>query len=523
MNAVCNTTIFSSAAATTKAAIGRCLICKDRLTCFEQSTETLANLVCLIVLCFVFSVTATVGNALSLHTLVTKPSLHNPSNFLLASLCLTDVLVGCLTLPIHIVEYSLQAVQIESCTLKSMSIILAVTFSSLDLLLATTISLDRCFAVCRPFVYERQVSMKTHMKVFLFLGVLSIAVALLFVFNLVTLHTFSYILAVGLSLCLIVIFICYCAIYGVVLKKRRRILIAPRALDAAPLDMKSPQPQTRQDISNRRRQSAIQVQSTQQTPQSLPTTHHQPPQPLAEETVTPLPELNLNKPLSGYSSFKQAKSISVPFELGITENKREQMCCSPRRSISLLSPFPSEQQPETTSQQHTHVHVHAQQNQQPSNYESHLAPKPVELRRTQSQHDHEPRVHEQIATTIIQITAAQQKRRKEKDKAFVLGIIIAALVVTHAPFWAISFSPKVIITNNRSRHIYYMWATFLVFVNSSLNPLIYCGMNSEIRAKMLRVLRRTRIIPTKPTPVEHLSPGAKHGKRNHANHKQQNP
>ena len=72
---------------------------------------------------------------------------------------------------------------------------------------------------------------------------------------------------------------------------------------------------------------------------------------------------------------------------------------------------------------------------------------------------------------------------RERKATVILFLITAALIVTMTP------SVVILATFGRSNEAAYMWAVTLIFLNSSLNPLIYTWSNEKFRKAALRIMQ----------------------------------
>ena len=77
--------------------------------------------------------------------------------------------------------------------------------------------------------------------------------------------------------------------------------------------------------------------------------------------------------------------------------------------------------------------------------------------------------------------------RREKKAAIDMFIVIAVLMLCLAPIVVTSaFKPFIL---REQYDVLYLWSTTLIFINSSMNPVIYLVRNSDIR-KALRSMMR---------------------------------
>ena len=110
-----------------------------------------------------FGIFAFLSNLAIIVAALKTPSLQRPSNILLCSLATSDCLVGLVAQPLFVTWWMLiQRVEDYSCLylqLLTLAALIARMFpTGLSLANLTVISLDRCYALCRPLAYRAKVT-----------------------------------------------------------------------------------------------------------------------------------------------------------------------------------------------------------------------------------------------------------------------------------------------------------------------------------------------------------------------------
>ena len=100
------------------------------------------------------SVSATLGNALIIYVILIHRRLQNPSNILLASLSVTDLLIGLIEQPLSVVRRSMEIENIHICIIRLTYFYVGFLCPVASAVNIALIGLDRCFAVLCPFEYE---------------------------------------------------------------------------------------------------------------------------------------------------------------------------------------------------------------------------------------------------------------------------------------------------------------------------------------------------------------------------------
>uniref|UniRef100_A0A667YCH0 Trace amine associated receptor 1 n=1 Tax=Myripristis murdjan TaxID=586833 RepID=A0A667YCH0_9TELE len=122
------------------------------------------------VLLYVFlgslSVLTLCGNLLIIISIIYFKQLHTPTNYLILSLAMSDLLLGALVLPFII------ALSVDSCSylgdlICNMERSLDVSLSTSSILNLSFISIDRYFAVCHPLRYESKINVRAAVMMIL--------------------------------------------------------------------------------------------------------------------------------------------------------------------------------------------------------------------------------------------------------------------------------------------------------------------------------------------------------------------
>ena len=165
----------------------------------------------------------TIGNTVFFITLMKTTSLHTPSNFLLGTLCVTDLLAGVLCQPIHIAlhlsrsEQSFGPLQTVFYFAFHLSCFNSFIFSLL-------ITLDRYAAICYPFKYGYHASCSKYLYTSFGIFLLSAIYATIEIMFYQNFKVIFWSLEVCLQLLFIIlVLIIYIKIYKVVLSQRKRI------------------------------------------------------------------------------------------------------------------------------------------------------------------------------------------------------------------------------------------------------------------------------------------------------------
>ena len=119
-----------------------------------------------------FGIFAFLSNLAIIVTVVKTPSLQRPSNILLCSLATSDCLIGLVAQPLFFIWWLfVQSPQKWCPYLKPVTIVSWISRMvpiALSLTYMKVISLDRCYALCRPLAYRAKVTKRGKTSFFAF-------------------------------------------------------------------------------------------------------------------------------------------------------------------------------------------------------------------------------------------------------------------------------------------------------------------------------------------------------------------
>lgn len=169
------------------------------------------------------SIFATVTNILIITVLLKKQVLRNAANLILTSMAVSDLMVGISVQPFTIVYMTYEILQLNSCTVKSITSYLGALCVAGSLVNTCFFALDRCFATLLPYFYLDDVIYNKYL--------LAIVVAWL-VLILVVITTYARIVGEAILqnllkwlffISFILIFVSYVIIYYAVRAQKKKI------------------------------------------------------------------------------------------------------------------------------------------------------------------------------------------------------------------------------------------------------------------------------------------------------------
>ncbi len=162
-----------------------------------------------------------VGNSIFMLTIFRTPSLHNPSNVLLGTLCLSDFLVGLIVQPLFFVNVLWDHGCYPDDWLTDIYYYIFVLFSGFSLLMAGFLSIDRYIAICHPFKYTSKIACKKYIIIIIIMCIFWATCSVSILMGLYKFWTAFFVVEVLVIMTIIII---YAKIYYVISKLKRNVV-----------------------------------------------------------------------------------------------------------------------------------------------------------------------------------------------------------------------------------------------------------------------------------------------------------
>ena len=221
----------------------------DLLTCTVPEITSRYKITAIVTsaLMIPISMITILGNLLVIVALIRNKRIQSQSNILLGSLCLTDLLIGIIGQPIFIARRFLEingSVTTSFCDLQKIHIFFAYLGVGASITTLAIVSLDRWFAICRPFVYHEHQSVR---KCIVVITVDWTLLLILMISPYIGVPSVS--IYIGASIVMVIsiltIVVCYINIYLVILRHKNQISEQAAVSHADPTEVRNERPAER--------------------------------------------------------------------------------------------------------------------------------------------------------------------------------------------------------------------------------------------------------------------------------------
>ncbi|XP_029965604.1 trace amine-associated receptor 1-like [Salarias fasciatus] len=153
-----------------------------QINIISSTVKRTPSTLCVLFYIFISSVSAVTvcGNLLVIISIIYFQQLHTPTNFLILSLAVTDLLVGFVVFPLNM-EFSATACFYSPNVLCKVGDILNVTLTTASVNHLCCISIDRYYAVCQPLTYKTKINVHVIKIMIVVAWCISVLVAVGFV------------------------------------------------------------------------------------------------------------------------------------------------------------------------------------------------------------------------------------------------------------------------------------------------------------------------------------------------------
>ena len=172
------------------------------------------------------SLSAILGNSVMLYVFLKTRTLQTPSNMLLGSLCITDLIVGLIVQPLGIVRRIIEANKQHNCPVRIVYACFGFLCSGASFLNVGLISVDRCLALHMPFRYMRIASNSRHLIIISLVWLFWAVFTVLPFCSVLSASSFFSVVVGVLGINVLVILVCYALIARMVLQLKRTFVAA---------------------------------------------------------------------------------------------------------------------------------------------------------------------------------------------------------------------------------------------------------------------------------------------------------
>eukprot|EP00794_Sanderia_malayensis_P003613 gene3613-4124_t len=458
------------------------------------------------------SVFATVSNLTLLFIFVKTYQLHTPSNVLLASLSVTDLLVGFIVQPLSILRRMNEVKNRNLCTVRLVYTYFGFLCSGASFLMIGLISIDRFIAIYFPFRYTRFATCRLHMVIVLVIWLSWAVFTLLPLVDVLSIGTFFTTVVGVLALNTFIVLVAYALMFRVVLRQRRVIMTGDclgeigddavatvcalvtmnepskisTALQKSPTTSSRQAKQTSPSTADKVRCSPLLLSSAKQSfAQNYTAPDSSAPDGSAQDG--PAPDGSAQDGSAQDGSARDGSARDGPASDGSgpdgsagdgsarddSARDRSAQDCSARDGPAPDISAPDDSAPDGSvpdgsarncpnQSMHAPINVPTIQDGPSSTSLSFLSPAGRE-------------------SSIMSRRRRRQPYKSEKRKTYTVGIVVICMIVCYIPQLTVLFLRGVFGDNINLVFIADAWVDTCTFMNSSLNPIIYCFRMKEIR------------------------------------------
>ena len=402
------------------------------------------------------SIGSVFGNALVLYVIATRSRLQTPSNILLGNLCISDFITGLIVIPTIAVRRLTEAYGKGVCAIRLICAYFAYLTAIMSIVSVCMISIDRCFAIMRPFVYQRTVTVSRYIIVLLIIWIVLCTYSGLPFLRVLSGSLYFEIVFIVMILTIVIFIVCYAKISIVARSHRRKLRQSVSYLEQEE-GLPTQNPEVACDTSMFKA-SDLNTGNFQNPAQHLPATANQNDLKSSIETIE-------DNPVNGMEP-----SIAVKPDAGsLTDDKNnhppKNLSCQTnfagcKSSNSKILPDSINSDPEGVKRLNFPV---------------------VQPRRA----DHASTRHEGVTLTNhkrYNISVVEQKRTNT------VAILVLVTVLCYGPLAIIYVLRGILGDTFEIVYIADPWADLILYVNSTINPIIYCLRGKELRDAVRRVL-----------------------------------
>ena len=189
----------------------------------KLSSTFIATNITTMIMNMVTAPVAIVGNMLILILIYKYRSLRKPCNILIASLALSDTLVGLIVQPLLIVRRALDFWQIQYCFLRFPYVWGSYVLFFLTLSNVALVSIDRYLMIAKPFTYNSIVSTKNYLILLVVMWISMNIFINLYCLRIVKKDTYMHLQSALMFLPLVIIVTFSAIIYWIAVKQKKKI------------------------------------------------------------------------------------------------------------------------------------------------------------------------------------------------------------------------------------------------------------------------------------------------------------
>ena len=455
------------------------------------------------------SIGSVFGNGLVLYVIVKVRRLRTPSNILIGNLCISDFTTGFIVVPMISIRRITEAYGSGICVVRIICAYFAYLTVVVSIVTICMISIDRYFAIMRPFLYQRTITVTKYVVTVSIIWLILCVYSSLPFLRVMSGKSFFEIAFIVMTVTIIIFILCYARISSVA-KSHRRKLHLPSTVSRQEEVLPNPLPQ-RPCIRWTIKVVPVSKQGTNENLSSDDNTSSNEPGVVKKSEKVQVHSLHQD-----HQKYEMRHSEAITSSLLLEESNNGKLCptteTTTNREFSTnvipCNSIHSKQLDPTISQKCVHSALNQRRTRKSSkkqldhdNFAAsgksdvkdladsiHVYTEDTKvLKNTEVESSNSKHTLNHVPVTLTS-NEKYNLNKGEQKKTNTVAILIFIAVLCYGPLAIIYILRSIIGDTFEIIYIADPWADLILYVNSTINPIIYCLRGREFRGAVKRVL-----------------------------------